>query len=63
MGMAERGVGKTKGAYLLAKICCILVKPTMLEVDEDEVEEEEVVEEEVVYVEEVVMEIEEVEEI
>jgi hypothetical protein len=38
--MADRGFGKTRGAYLFAKICSILVKagPAMivLMIDEDE---------------------------
>jgi hypothetical protein len=39
--MADRGFGKTRGAYMFAKICSILVKGarttmTVLMMDEDE---------------------------
>ena len=46
MGIADKGLGRTRGAYLFAKISSILVNPDIFEVDEDE--EEELVEAEVV---------------
>ncbi len=39
MGIKNKGLGRTRGAYLLSKIGSILLRPAILEVDADKEEE------------------------